>query len=374
MTNPSLLASLADLPDYRVDRRKLHRLDDILMIVLIGLLGGCRGFEEIAAFAQCREAWLRTVLKLPNGVPSHDTLGRVFAALDPKLFAERVAAWAARWRPDGGGHIAIDGKSLHGTPDDNFCGVLHLVSAWDTEAGLVLGQAAVADLSNEKAAIPPLLRMLHLKGALVTMDAGGCQKSLAAAIVEQKGDYLLAVKDNQPKLLAAAEALFDRAVTAEFAGFDASQHATTDRQHGRREDRYVTVIRNPEGLPEDWATATAIVQVNREREVKGVNTTTTHYYVSSRAGSAEDLGRWIRRHWAIENELHWGLDVVFGEDAYRSGNRRAAANLGLLRRVALSLLRRMPGKSSLRIKMVHAAAKTDYITQALSQLPSVLNA
>jgi predicted transposase YbfD/YdcC len=374
MADPSLLTSLADLPDPRVDRSKLHRLDDILMIVLVGLLGGCRGFEEIAAFAQFREDWLRTFLKLPNGVPSHDTLGRVFAALDPKLFAERVAAWSARWRPDSGGHIAIDGKSLHGTPDDNFCGVLHLVSAWDTEAGLVLGQAAVADLSNEKAAIPPLLRMLHLKGALVTIDAGGCQKSLAAAIVEQKGDYLLAVKENQPKLLAAAEALFDRAVTAEFAGFDVSQHATTDRKHGRVEERYVTVIRNPEGLPEDWAMAKAIVQVNREREVNGVNSTTTHYYVSSRAASAEDLGRWIRRHWAIENELHWGLDVVFGEDAYRSGNRRAAANLGLLRRVALSLLRRMPGKTSLRIKMVHAAAKPDYITQALSQLPSVLDA
>jgi predicted transposase YbfD/YdcC len=370
----SLLEVLADVPDPRIDRTRIHRLDDILLIVLIGLLGGCTSFESIAAFAACREEWLRTFLQLPGGVPSHDTLGRVFAALDPKMFAARVAAWAAQWRPSSPTHIAIDGKSLHGTPDDNFCGVLHLVSAWDTEAGLLLGQAAVADLSNEKAAIPPLLQMLHLKGALVTLDAGGCQKSIAATICEKQGDYLLAVKDNQPKLREAIETAFDRAIATELAGLDVSQHATSDTRHGRVEERYVTVIRHPQGLPEDWPGAAAIVQVNREREAKGRNTSTTHYYVTSRAESAETLGRWIRRHWAIENELHWSLDVVFGEDAYRSGNRRAAANLGLLRRVAVSLLKQTPGRESLRIKMIYAAGRNDYMERLLLQKTRILDA
>ena len=374
MARMSLLEVLADVPDPRIDRTRIHRLDDILLIVLIGLLGGCTSFESIAAFAACREEWLRTFLQLPGGVPSHDTLGRVFAALDPKMFAARVAAWAAQWRPSSPTHIAIDGKSLHGTPDDNFCGVLHLVSAWDTEAGLLLGQAAVADLSNEKAAIPPLLQMLHLKGALVTLDAGGCQKSLAATICEKQGDYLLAVKDNQPKLREAIETAFDRAIATELAGLDVSQHATSDTRHGRVEERYVTVIRHPQGLPEDWPGAAAIVQVNREREVKGRNTSTTHYYVTSRAESAETLGRWIRRHWAIENELHWSLDVVFGEDAYRSGNRRAAANLGLLRRVAVSLLKQTPGRESLRIKMIYAAGRNDYMERLLLQKTRILDA
>lgn len=374
MARQSLHEILADVPDPRINRTRIHRLDDILLIVLIGLLGGCTSFEGIAAFAACREQWLRTFLRLPGGVPSHDTLGRVFAALDPKMFAARVSEWAAQWRPDPSSHIAIDGKSLAGTPDDNFCGVLHLVSAWDTDAGLLLGQEAVADFSNEKAAIPPLLRMLHLKGALVTIDAGGCQKSIAATICEKKGDYLLAVKDNQPKLREAVENCFARAIAADFAGHDVSQHATSDRGHGRDEERYVTVIRHPHGLPEDWPQAAAIVQVNREREVNGVNTTTTHYYVTSRAESAEALGRWIRRHWAIENELHWGLDVVFGEDAYRSGNRRAATNLGLLRRVAVSLLKQMPGRESLRIKMIYAAGRNDYLEQLLWHKPRVLDA
>jgi predicted transposase YbfD/YdcC len=374
MARQSLLEILADIPDPRIDRTRIHRLDDILMIVLVGLLGGCTSFDGIAAFAACREEWLRTILTLPNGLPSHDTLGRVFAALDPKLFAARVAEWSAQWRPEASTHIAVDGKSLHGTPDNNFCGVLHLVSAWDPESGLLLGQEAVANLSNEKAAIPPLLRMLHLKGALVTMDANGCQKSIAATIRVQKGDYLLAVKDNQPKLREAVEEVFDRASASDFAGFDVSQHGSSERGHGRDEERYVTVIRNPPRLPADWPDAAAIVQVNRERTVDGRNTSTTHYYVTSRAESAEALGRWIRRHWAIENELHWGLDVVFGEDAYRSGNRRASANLALLRRVAMSLLKTMPGHASLRIKMIYAAGQNDYLKQLLENKPRTLDA
>lgn len=374
MARQSLLEILAEIPDPRIDRTRIHRLDDILLIVLIGLLGGCTSFEGIAAFAACREEWLRTILKLPNGLPSHDTLGRVFAALDPKLFAGRVAEWTAQWRPEASSHIAIDGKSLHGTPDNNFCGVLHLVSAWDPEAGLLLGHEAVTELSNEKTAIPPLLRMLHLKGALVTMDANGCQKSIAATIREQKGDYLLAVKDNQPKLREAVEGCFEQAIATDFAGLDVSQHASSERGHGRDEERYVTVIRHPPGLPQNWPDAKAIVQVNRERTVNGRNASTTHYYVTSRAESAEALGRWIRRHWAIENELHWGLDVVFGEDAYRSGNRRAAANLGLLRRVAATLLRQLPGRESLRTKMIYAAGRQDYMNQILSKMPSVLDA
>jgi predicted transposase YbfD/YdcC len=374
MARQPLIEAFATLPDPRMDRTRKHRLDDILMIVLIGLIGGATSFEGLEAFATCREAWLRTFLKLPNGVPSHDTLHRVLSALDPKAFASRFAAWAAQWMPRTLPHIAIDGKSLHGSDANTFCGCMHLVSAWATEQGLLLGQEAVADLSNESTAIPPLLAMLKLRGALVTIDAAGCQKRIAATIRDRQGHYLLCVKANQPKLYPAVEAAFAAAIATEFAGLTWSQHASSDAKHGRIEERYVTVIENPQGLPTDWRDLAAIVQVNRERSVNGRNTTTTHYYISSLAGSAETLGRLIRRHWAIENELNWSLDVVFGEDANRTQDRNASANLGVLRRLAVSLLQRMPGRQSQRVKMIHAAGNSKYMDHVLSQIPKVLDA
>ena len=366
MARQSFLEHLATLPDPRIKRTQKHRLDDILMIALVGVIGGATTFETIQAFAKCREAWLRTFLQLPNGIPSHDTIYRVFCTLDAKVFAEGFSRWIAEWSSTAGlTHIAIDGKSLRGAGGNTFSGCIHLVSAWATEQGLLLGQESVAERSHEIAAIPPLLETLKLQGALVTIDAAGCQKTIVETIRAKKGHYLLSVKGNQEKLHAALEAAFAAAIATEFEGVTMTQHASSDAKHGRHEERYVTVIENPQGLPEGWRDVAAIIQVNREREVNGKNTSTTQYYISSLAGTAAQMGRLIRRHWAIENELHWSLDVIFDEDANRTRDRNASANLGIVRRLALALLQRAPGKQSKPTKIVLAAGDTNYLNAVM---------
>jgi predicted transposase YbfD/YdcC len=366
MARRTLLEQLADLPDPRIDRTKKHRLDDILMIALIGLIGGATSFETIHEFARCREAWLRTFLTLPNGIPSHDTIYRVFCVLDANVFAASFGRWVAAWSESLGlKHVAIDGKSLRGAASNTFSGCVHLVSAWASEQGLILGQESVPEMGHEITAIPALLQTLHLKGALVTLDAAGCQTEIVGQIRDQGGDYLIAVKGNQPTLQAAVEQVFADAIADEFDGWTVTQHSSTDRKHGRIEERYVTVIENPPGLPDGWRDVAAVVQVNREREVDGVNTSTTHYYITSLRGTAEQLGHWVRRHWAIENELHWGLDVVFDEDSHRTQDRNASANLGLIRRTALSLLKQAPGKQSKPTKIVKAAGDLGFLSTVL---------
>jgi len=366
MARRSLVEHFADLPDPRIDRTRKHRLDDILVIVLCGVLCGMKTFEEIETFAECRQHWLQRVLALPNGIPSHDTLYRVFCALDAKVFAACFGRWMAELSQTLGlKHVAVDGKSLRGAAGTTFTGCVHLVSAWASENGLLLGQESVAERSHEIAAIPELLATLHLKGALVTIDAAGCQTEIVRQIRAQGGDYLIAVKGNQPTLLAAIERTFADAVAADFAGVRCDQHASTEDGHGRHEERYVTVIETPTGLPAGWVDVAAVVQVNRERSVDGVNTSTTHYYLTSRTGSAEVLGRWVRRHWAVENELHWVLDVTFGEDANRTRDRTAAANLGVVRRVAVALLSQDTRKGSKRNKSIRAALDTTALEKLL---------
>lgn len=369
MARRSLIEHFAELADPRIERTKKHQLDDILAIALCGILCGATSFEGIHTFAQCREDWLKTFLALPNGIPSHDTIDRVFCALDAKVFA----ACFGRWMADLGEalglkattHIAIDGKSLRGAAGNTFSGGVHLVSAWATEHGPILGQESVAERSHEIAAIPVLLKTLHLKGALVTIDAAGCQTEIVRAIRAGGGDYLLAVKGNRPTLHDAVRRVFADACAGDFAGVTFTQHESVEDKHGRHEERYVTAIEDPKGLPDGWLDLGAVVQVNREREANGVNATTTHYYIGSLKGSAKDLGRLIRRHWTIENELHWVLDVSFGEDANRTADRNASANPGVVRRTALSLLTQAPGTASKPNKSLQAALDTAYLKKIL---------
>jgi len=355
---------LADLPDPRVNRTKRHRLDDILVIALCAVICGADTFEEIEAFGRAKHDWLRRSLELPNGIPSHDTFNRVLAALDRRKFAECFARWMsvlcdrAGLRP-----IAVDGKACRAAPGGTFSGCLHLVSAWAVENRLILGQVAVEDGSHEIAAIPELLRLLDLNGALVTIDAAGCQKEIAGQIRQQGGDYLLPVKGNQPALERAVHAAFDRAAEAEFAGCPAA--ATVEDGHGRHEERYVTVLRDPTGLPAGWADVAAVVMVGRERAAGGRNTSTAHYYITSLRCSVKKLAGYIRGHWGIENGLHWCLDVSFGEDANRTRDRNAGANLGLVRRVAASLLKQDARRGSIKAKRFSAALDEQYLERAL---------
>jgi predicted transposase YbfD/YdcC len=354
----------ADLPDPRVNRTKKHRLDDILGITLCAVICGADSFEEIERFGDARHDWLKRFLALPHGIPSHDTFNRVLAALDRKQFAACFGRWMAELSAATGlKPIAVDGKAIRSAPGDTFSGCLHLVSAWATENGLILGQEAVADGSHEIAAIPELLRVLDLKGALVTIDAAGCQKEIARQIREQEGDYLLAVKGNQPALQQAVRAAFDRAGEDGFGGCDMASAA--EDGHGRHEERYVTVIRDPEGLPGEWGDVGAVVVVGREREVKGKNTSTTHYYITSLRASAEELAGYIRGHWGVENGLHWCLDVSFREDANRTRDRNAGANLGVVRRVAASLLKQDKGRGSIKGKRFGAALDEKYLERVL---------
>lgn len=367
MPRRTLHEHMSAIKDPRISRTKKHRLDDIPIITLCAVLCRATSFEDIAELAEVRESWLKKFLKLPNGIPSHGTIYRVLCALDRKVFAECFGRWVSEWSEVIGiEQVAIDGKSLRHAKGNTFSGCMHLVGAWATEAGLLLGQEAVEARSSEATAIPALLEILHLKGSLVTIDAGGCSPENCRKIRDQKGDYLIAVKANQPKLHNAVMQVFADACEADFKNVAYTQHETIEDKHGRHEERYVTVIENPQGLPENWPDVGSVVQVNREREVKGKNTSTTHYFLTSLNADAKTIGRYIRRHWAIENELHWSLDVTYGEDAHRTANKNAAANLAAIRRTSISMLKQdITSKRSLRGRSYKASISLEYMEQIL---------
>ena len=371
MPDPNLASVryFADLSDPRADRTKWHRLDDILVIALCAVICGADSFEGIARFGTARQEWLKGFLALPNGIPSHDTFNRVFAALDRNQFAAGFAKWTADLCPATGLRaIAIDGKAFRAAPADTFSGCLHVVNAWAVENHLFLGQVAVAGGGHEITAMPELLRILDLKGALVTIDAAGCQKATVKQIRDQGGDYLVTVKGNQPALQRAVHAAFERAGEAEFAGCDTA--AAVEDGHGRHEERYVTVISDPSGLPDGWADVRSIVVVGREREVKGKNASTCHFYITSLTGSAQTLGGYVRGHWGVENGLHWCLDVSFREDENRTRDTNAGADLGAVRRTAASLLQQDPGNGSIRTKRLNAALDPNCLKCVLQGFPA----
>lgn len=364
----SLTSHFASIPDPRIDRTKKHLLGDILIIALCATIAGADSWQEVERFGHVKLAWLRTFLALPNGIPSHDTFRRVFARIDPRAFNRCVATWMATLcQVTGLRHVAIDGKAARSAKKDTFCGCLFLVNAWAVENRLILGQEAVAEGTNEIGTVPELLKVLDLNGALVTLDAAGCQKAFAETIRQKEGDYLLCVKGNQEELETAIEEVFDRAGEVDYNGIehDGHEEVSPRREHGRHEERYTTVIYNPKGLPPGWPDVAAVVLVGREREVKGKRTETSHYYITSHRGTASELGRLIRRHWGVENELHWSLDVTFREDRNMTAKGHAGTNLSLIRKVALSLLRQDPGKGSLNWKRIHAALDESYMLQAL---------
>jgi predicted transposase YbfD/YdcC len=368
-----LARHFAGLPDPRIDRTRLHSLLDLIAITLCATIAGADSWPEVERFGRAKRDWLGRFLALPNGIPSHDTLLRVFARIDPVAFAGCVASWMAEiCQAAGLRHIAIDGKAARSAPRGTFTGCLHLVSAWAVENRLILGQRAVADGSNEITAIPELLRLLDLNGALVTIDAAGCQTAIAEQIRDGGGDFLLAVKDNQPTLYEAARAAFERACEVDFVGAEHDGHEEVEDGHGRHEERYVTVIYDPEGRPDCWPDVAAVVMVGRERKVgERANTSTTHYYLTSLRERAEVLGGLVRRHWGVENELHWVLDVAFDEDSNRTAAGHGGENLGLIRRVAASLLRRDPGKGSIKAKRLNAAWDDGYLMQILQNFKAI---
>lgn len=307
-----LAAVFAAVPDPRREtKNKLHTLADILTIATCGIIAGAESWEDIAEYGTAKEPFLRRYLSLANGIPSPDTFERVFAKLDPAAFARAFGRWM-RAACEGTGLIpvAIDGKSARSAPAPTATGRLHLVTAWAAENRLVLGQVAVAEGSNEVAAIPDLLRTLDLTGAIVTIDAAGCQTENARLIRERGGHYLLAVKDNQPTLRAAVEAVFDQACEAEFVGVEHDGHEAIEDGHGRHEERYVSVVSDPVGIPEGWPDVAAVVQVNRVREGGGKRAQTTHYYLSSHRAKAEILDFRRNSTWSCPSTATAGVHAA----------------------------------------------------------------
>ena|SRR5215207_9884245 len=368
----SIATVFADLPDPRADTaNKLHALTDILTIALCATIGGANGWEQIAEYGRRKEAFFRRFLTLEHGIPSHDTFYRVFALLEPTAFAQRFGTWmAAACESTGLIPIAIDGKSARRAKRSNATGCLHVVSAWATINHLTLGQAVVPDGTNEIGVIPELLAALDLAGAIVTIDAAGCQTENAGLIREGKGHYLLAVKGNQPTLREAVRAVFERADATGFEGIRFDHHTTTESSHGRYEERSVSVIYEPQGLPPDWPDVAAVVSVLRERVVNGTAAPTVHFYLTSHAATAEEIAALIRGHWEIENGLHWILDVAFREDESRTRDINAGANLALLRRVAVSMLKRVKAKGSIETRRLIAAWDDEFLLHVLQAIQS----
>lgn len=361
------------LPEPRVAGRCRHLLVDIVVIAICAVIADCDDWSDIAQFGQKREAWFRRFLKLPHGIPSHDTFERVFAALDRRAFQRCCLQWfAAVGEVLGLGHIAIDGKTQRGSGGAAF-GPLHVVSAWATEANLTLGQVAVDKKSNEIKAIPKLLELLDLQGALVTIDAMGCQKEIAKQVVDRGGDYLLTVKANQQQLLADIQATVEKALDGTLAPGVTRQITTREEGHGRQEERTYVVIENVEGLRDrqSWAKVAVVGMCYRERTVGAVTTTEASYFIGSRRMAARKYAQALRGHWRVENNLHWQLDVSFGEDRSRIQEPQAAENFGVLRKNALSFLKRNPAKKSIARKRKAAALDTAFLEEILVGVTNV---
>jgi predicted transposase YbfD/YdcC len=348
----------AELNDPRREtKNKLHKLGDILMIVFCGVLSGIEDWVGMEDFALEKETWFRGFLELPNGVPSHDTLSDVMGRLQPGAFAEAFLVWVRAALPSlAEEQVCLDGKRLRGSRVGE--NAVHLVSAYAAQARLVLTQRAVADKENEIVAIPEVLSMLELKGAIVTMDAMGCQKSIARQIIEAEGDYVLALKDNHPTLCEDVRLWLD----TETAKGALPVHETVEKDHGRIETRRYSLSSDLEWLApkSEWSGLCAVGRVESIRII-GDQTSTEHRYYLCSLDSLERFAGAVRDHWGIENGQHWVLDVQFGEDAHRARKDHSAENLALVRRMALNVIRRNdPSHVSLRRRKRHALLNDDY--------------
>ena len=366
-----LVERLMVIPDHRRQCRNLrHRLVDILVLGFCGTLAGCDDFVEIADWATDNVEFFRTFLELPNGIPSHDTFNRTFTMVKPAALQAVLLPWLLERRGLPGEWVHLDGKTMrHTRRNATGLGALHVVSAWAGQTGLTLGQVAVDAKSNEITALPQLLELLDLRQKIVTADAMGCQKEIAQVIVDQKGDYILAAKDNQPTLHAEMQAAFAQAAMQPSTGQQV--YTTEDNDHGRHERRTVRVLAAAHYLSAAllavWPGLRTLVMVVRvvTCQMTGVTTRETSYYISSLQPNARRIGKAIRGHWSIENGLHWVLDVVFREDARRLYDRTVAENTALLNRLAVSLLRGDPSKGSLKVKRKRAGRNIRYLAQLL---------
>ena len=363
MTSP--LPFFSELTDPRVDRTKAHMLEDILFIAIASVICGAESWNDMENFGKAKEGWLRTFLRLPEGIPSHDTFNRVFSALNPEELESSFLSWTRSVAELTDNEVvSIDGKSMRGTREHGSKSIVHMVSAWASANHIVLGQLKVDEKSNEITAIPKLLDLLVVKGCIVTIDAMGCQKDIVSAIVEKEANYLIAVKGNQGSLQEQVKDSF-RFLPAVSVSED------TDCGHGRVETRRCSVISDLSLIEhrEEWKNLSSLIKIETERYDKCRQATLkeTRLYISSLEADADLINRSVRSHWGVENSLHWVLDVAFNEDHSRKRAGNAAQNFSLINRIALNLLKNeKSAKVGVRGKRLKAGWDNDYLLKILT--------
>ncbi len=353
------------LKDPRIDRKKLHSLQDIISLVVIGIICGADSWDAIEEFGKAKKEFLSTFLTLQNGIPSHDTINRVFSSINPKKFELAFISWvnSLKNKEISGEVVALDGKTVRGSKDSfHESKAIHLVNAWACSNELVLGQLKVDGKSNEITAIPILLDLLDIEGCIITIDAMGTQREIASKIIENKADYILALKGNQGNLEEEVESLFKVQKIED-------EDVDIEKNRGRIETRTCQIIRDLKFLnkKEDWTALKSIIKITSIREIGNKKTTETRLYISSLEHCAKDMNRYIRSHWAIENSLHYTLDMTFNEDKQRKRDKNAAENFAQAQKIALNLLKiENSTKMSIKTKRLKAAWDNQYLLKLLN--------
>ena len=372
--NADFLSHFECLDDPRVDRTKRYPLIEIIFLIISATISGCEGWKSIRDFGLLKLDWLRNFLPYEHGIPVDDTLARVMRRLDNRQFAKCFTQWMqAIAKVTDGDVIAIDGKTLRRSHDTaSSKSAIHMVSAWSSANGVVLGQEKTAEKSNEITAIPELLNSLAIKGCIVTIDAMGCQKAIAAQIVKQQGDYLLALKGNQRQLHNEVKSFFDIAQEVNFKNVTHDFYENIDSDHGRIETRKAYVIdaaKYRKHIPssQKWKKINSIVMVESIREAVNIQTKDRRFYITSSNESAEKILEATRKHWAVENSLHWTLDVTFREDESRIRKEASPENYAIFRHIALNILRNNTSIEASIKRKKHMAALDDKVRTKLIQ-------
>lgn len=367
---PSIVDHFTELEDPRIDRHKRHSLIDIIVLTVCAVISGAETWEDIEDYGRYKEEWLVRFLTLPNGIPSHDTIRRLFIRLDPNALQQCFLNWITAIREvTDGDVVAIDGKTLRRSADEaKGKSALHMISAWGAANGMVLGQVKTDDHSNEITAIPTLLDLLKIKGAIVTIDAAGCQTDIAAKVQKKKADYVLAVKGNQSTLLEDAQFAFAEVEQKDLDDGWVDYNKTVDKGHGRIEIReyYQTDEIAWSARIKDFPGARSFGMVRSTRIIGEKRTTETRYYISSLPMNAEQFGHAVRTHWSVENSLHWTLDMTFREDDSRMRTGYSAENFAMMRRIALGLVKRdTQSKRSLKRRRKICGYDNSYLERLL---------